>query len=306
MSVATVPRSLRDAVGDIDGMQILGWDLDEPPEQQEAIEVVVVPAWNAPWITRLAELPRLRALQLGSAGHEHALRFLPPGVDLANAVGVHDTATAELALALILASQRDIPEFVRSQAARQWPTPRSRRSLADRTALIFGYGGIGKAVATRLKACEVDVLAVASTPRPGDEWVEEVYAAADLPSLLPKTDIVVVTAPLNPATRGMFDAESLAFLPNDALVVNVSRGPIVDTAALIAECSTGRLRAALDVTDPEPLPPEHPLWTTPGVLISPHTGGNSDAFEPRMARFLRSQLVAHADTGSLPHVVATG
>lgn len=303
---ATVPSSLRGGVGDVDGMQILTWDLTEAPPRAEEINLVVLPAWSAPWVTRLAELPDLRALQLGSAGHEHALRFLPPGVDLAPAVGVHDTATAELALALILAAQRDIPDFVRSQGTQTWPPPTTRRSLADRTAVIFGYGSIGCALAARLRACEVNVMAVARQGRAGDEHVDQVHAASALPDLLPLADVLAITAPLTPLTQGTFDAAMLALLPDDALVVNVGRGPILDTEALREQCQAGRLRAALDVTDPEPLPGDHPLWGTPGVLISPHTGGNADAFGPRMARFLRSQFTAYAQGGVLPHVVATG
>lgn len=306
MSVVTVPSSLREAVGDLDGMQILTWDLADPPPAQDQIEVVVLPPWRAPWITRLSELPALRGLQLGSAAHEHALRFLPAAVDLANAVGVHDTATAELALGLILAAQRDIPDFVRAQPAGFWPRPHQRRSVADSTAVIYGYGGIGRALATRLRACEVHVIAVARRARPGDGVVDQVYDAAHLAALLPQADIVAVTAPLTATTRGIIGPRNLALLPDNALVVNVGRGPIVDTPALVAECSTGRLRAALDVTDPEPLPPGHALWSTPGVLISPHTAGSTSAFEPRMARFVRSQLTAYRDSGRLPHLVATG
>ncbi len=304
--MATVPSALRGAVGDLEGMQILTWDLRESPPAHDRIEVVVLPPWNAPWITRLAELPVLRGLQLGSAGHEHALRFLPAGVELANAVGVHDTATAEMALALILAAQRDIPDFVRAQGVGEWPKPGQRRSLADSTALIYGYGGIGQALAKRLQACEVTVIAVARRAKPGDGVVEQVYAESQLGELLPHADIAAIAAPLTQATRGAFGPRHLGLLPDDALVINVGRGPIIDTDALIAECGTGRLRAALDVTDPEPLPPDHPLWSTAGVLISPHTAGSTSAFEPRMARFVRTQLTAYRDDGVLPHVVATG
>ncbi|MGB3256522.1 MAG: NAD(P)-dependent oxidoreductase [Ornithinimicrobium sp.] len=306
MGVVTVPGVLREAVGEVEGMQIHTWDLHDPPPDQDRIEVVVAPPWRAPWITRLAELPALRGLQLGSAGYDHVLRFLPPGVELANAVGVHDSATAEMALALILAAQRDVPDFVRDQPAGLWPGPRQRRSVADRTAVIYGYGGIGQALARRLRACEVRVIAIARRARPGDGVVEQVYPSSYLSQVLPDADILAVATPLTEATRGALDASLLALLPDDALVVNVGRGPVIDTDALVRECSHGRLRAALDVTDPEPLPSEHPLWTTPGVLISPHTAGSTSAFEPRMARFVRSQLAAYQAGGRLPHVVATG
>ena len=306
MSLVTLPPSLVDPVGPVAGVDIVPWDLTTDPPRPDHVEVVVVPTHRAPWITRLGELPSLKALQLGSAGHEHAVRFLPPGVTLSNAVGVHDTATSEMALALILAAQRDLPDFVRAQSTGDWAAPQQRRSVADSTVVLVGYGGIGRALATRLLACEAEVVAVASTARPGDGLVDRVHAVAELPTLLPGVDVLVLATPLTDATRGLVDAAALALLPDDALVVNVGRGGVVDTVALQAECARGRLRAALDVTDPEPLPPDHPLWQTPGVLVSPHTAGSTAAFRPRMARYLRSQLTAYAQTGRLPHVVAGG
>lgn len=306
MSLVTLPPSLVGPVGHVDGVDLAPWDLRTDPPRPDDIEVVVVPTHRAPWVTRLGELPSLTALQLGSAGHEHAVRFLPPGVTLSNAVGVHDTATSEMALALILAAQRDVPDFVRAQAVGEWAAPQQRRTVADSRVLVVGYGGIGRALATRLHACEAEVVAVASTARPGDGLVDRVHAVTELPTLLPQADVLALATPLTDATRGMVDAAALALLPDDALVVNVGRGGVLDTGALVAECASGRLRAALDVTDPEPLPPEHPLWRTPGVLISPHTAGSTAAFLPRMARYLRSQLTAYAQTGTLPHVVATG
>ncbi|MGI8946834.1 MAG: NAD(P)-dependent oxidoreductase [Ornithinimicrobium sp.] len=304
MSVVTVPSSLLDLIGEVAGVELLAWDMQDEPGRRADIEVVVAPNWRTPWLKRLDELPALRAVQLGSAGYEHALPFLPEGVALANAVGVHDTATAELALALVLASQRDLPEHVRAQQERTWSPPGEHRSLADASVLVVGYGGIGRALAARLQACEAQVSAVARTAKPGDGLVEQVHAMTDLSALLPAAQIVVLCTPLTDQTRGLLDATALAQLPDDALVVNVSRGPVLDTDALLAECASGRLRAALDVTDPEPLPAQHPLWSTPGVLISPHTGGNTTAFAPRMARYVRSQLTAYAGQGNLLHTVA--
>lgn len=306
MTVITVPISLSDLVGDVEGASVLPWDMQEEPPRMAEIEVVVAPNSGSPWLKRLGELPSLRAVQLGSAGYEHAVRFLPDGVELANAVGVHDTATAEMALALMLASQRDLPDFARSQSSGTWAPPAVQRSLADATVLVVGYGGIGKALAVRLRASEATVLAVASRAKAGDGLVEKVHAITELPALLPGADVVALCTPLTDSTRGLLDAQTLALLPDDALVVNVARGPVVDTDALVAECASGRLRAALDVTDPEPLPADHPLWSTPGVLISPHTGGSTVAYPPRMARFVRSQVTAYLQGGRLPHVVATG
>jgi len=303
--VISVPAVIADLVPPVDGVEIVRWDVvDEPP--REDLEVIVVPQTPAPFVKRLHELPQLRGVILSSAGFDNVVRFLPPGVQMANAVGVHDTATAEMALALMLAAQRDLPDYVRAQDEGRWLRREDRRSLADQRVLLVGYGGIGRALAARLLPCETTVTAVASRARDGDEYVERVHPVSDLPALLPEHDIVVVAVPLSEATRGMVGAEQLALMPDDALLVNVGRGPLVDTDALIAECGSGRLRAALDVTDPEPLPDGHPLWHTPGVLISPHVGGGGRAYPPRQARYVTTQIEHYLRTGGLAHVVATG
>jgi phosphoglycerate dehydrogenase-like enzyme len=196
----------------------------------------------------------------------------------------------------MLASLRGIPAFVRGQDEKLWRHDR-HDSLADRTVLILGYGGIGSAIERRLAGFEVDVLRVAAHAREG------VHTLADLPDLLPRADVVVVCVPLTDQTRHLVDAAFLARLPDGALVVNVARGGVVDTAALLAELGQGRLRAALDVTDPEPPPPDHPLWTAPGLLLSPHVGGNSTAFEPRARRLIVDQLTRYASGRPLQHQV---
>ncbi len=300
-----MPPVIASLVEPVEGVEIVTWDVaSEPP--RDDIEVVVVPPFNSPFITRLGELPKLRAVILSTAGYEHAVRFLPPGVSMANAVGVHDTATAEMALTLLLAAQRDLPTFVRAQDEGRWVELQERRALADQRVLVVGYGGIGRALAARLLACETSVTAVASRARDGDEFVDSVHSVSDLPALLAEHDMVVLAVPLSEATRGMIGAAELALLPDNALVVNVGRGPLVDTEALIAECASGRLRAALDVTDPEPLPEDHPLWRTPGVLISPHVAGGTSVFPSRQARYVQTQIEHYLSTGELKHVVATG
>lgn len=304
--VCSVPPQLIDRIDPVEGAEIHAWDFRSDPPRHDELAVVMVPQFGGPWVKRLAELPALRGVVLASAGYDHMLHRLPGGVQLANAVGVHDTATAEIALTLALAAQRDIPGFVRDQDAGEWGRSGVARSLADRRALIVGYGGIGRALARRLQASEATVTAVASRPRDGDEFVDRVYGIEQLGELLPTADVLFIATPLTDATRGLIGAKQLALMPDDGLVVNVGRGPILDTDALIDECAAGRLRAALDVTDPEPLPTEHPLWSTPGVLISPHTGGAADAFFPRAAAYVRTQLEAYVATGSLNHVVAVG
>ena len=152
----------------------------------------------------------------------------------------------------------------------------------------MGFGSIGRAFARRLDGFECEIRAVARTARQVDGI--EVKAIDALPALLPAADVVVLIVPLTPETRRLVDAAFLARMHDGALLVNVARGPVVDTEALTAECASGRLRAALDVTDPEPLPPDHRLWRTPGVLISPHVGGNTSAFLPRARRLVAEQL----------------
>ena len=306
-----VPTMFVEHLGPVEGVEVLPYDprdLDVPPGGGREVGVLSLPFVAGRWMTRLGEIPGLRGVVLASAGYEHALPYLPDGVDLANAVGVHDTATAEMALTLILASQRELPGYVLAQADGRWDRSGAgqRRSLADSRVVVVGYGGIGRALSRRLLASECEVVAVASRERPGDDLVGHVHGIDELPALLPGADILVLAVPLTDATRGLVDATALAALPDDALVVNVARGPVVDNEALRRECAAGRLRAALDVTDPEPLPEGHPLWSTPGVLVSPHVGGGTPASYPRMGRYLTRQLAAYRDTGRLDHVVATG
>ncbi|MEU9130921.1 2-hydroxyacid dehydrogenase [Kitasatospora sp. NPDC048540] len=235
-------------------------------------------------------MPRLRVVQSLSAGVEELLPHVPRGVLLCNARGVHDASTAELALTLTLAALRGVPGFVRAQQEGRWEGG-CHPALADRTVLLVGYGAIGQAVEARLAPFECTVLRVARTARPGARG--EVHGLADLDTLLPRADVVILTVPLTAATRGLAGRDFLARLRDGALLVNVARGAVVDTSALLAELATGRLTAALDTTDPEPLPPGHPLWHAPGVLISPHVGGNSTAFRPRALRLIRTQLQRH-------------
>jgi len=244
----------------------------------------------------LRQMPRLRIAQTLTAGYEHVLPYLPDGVRLHNAVGVHDASTAELAVALILASLRGIPDFVRGQDRGEWRFDRYD-ALADRTVLIVGYGGVGAAIDRRLAGFEVDVRRVARHARDG------VAPMSALPALLPVADVVILCVPLTDDTRGLADAPFLARMRDGALLVNVSRGPVVDTDALLTELGTGRLRAAVDVTDPEPPPAGHPLWTAPGLLISPHVGGNSTAFRPRAERLIVAQLTRYAAGEAVPYQV---
>ncbi|MGO1739275.1 MAG: 2-hydroxyacid dehydrogenase [Actinomycetaceae bacterium] len=305
MPVISVPSVIADLMGPVESADIVSWDLrDDPPRTD--IELVVVPQFDAPYVTALDTLPSLRAVITLTAGYEHVTPHLPPGVMLANAVGVHDSSTAEMALTLMLTAQREIPQAVRAQDAGHWERQQVTRSLADSRVLVIGYGGIGKALTARLLAGETLVTAVASRARDGDEYVDRVHPIEDLSMLLPDHDIVALAVPLTPSTSKLLGAAQLARLPDDALVVNVGRGGLIDTDALQAECASGRLRAALDVTDPEPLPEGHPLWSTPGVVITPHRGGSTTAFPRRGAAYATEQAQHFVRTGKIAHVVATG
>jgi len=165
-------------------------------------------------------------------------------------------------------------------------------------------GGVGRAIARRLLPFEVELTAVASRPHEGDDLVDTVHGIDDLPALLPLQDVVVVITPLTEATVRLVDREFLSRMKDGALLVNMARGRVADTDALVAEAASGRLRMAVDVTDPEPLPPEHPLWTTPNVMISPHVGGASTAFRPRALALVKSQLAAYAAGRPLENVVS--
>ncbi|MGV9882288.1 2-hydroxyacid dehydrogenase [Streptomyces sp. NPDC003006] len=254
----------------------------------------------------LPAMTSVRVVQTLTAGIDHVqpgLKFLAPGVRLCNARGVHEASTAELALGLILASLRGIPRFVEGQRQEEWRSG-FYPALADKSVLIVGYGSIGSAIEDRLAPFEcARVARVARSARATERG--PVHPLAELHSLLPAADVVVVSTPLTEDTRGLVGAEFLARMKDGALLVNVARGPVVDTKALVAELESRRITAALDVTDPEPLPAGHPLWHAPGVLISPHVGGSTSAFLPRAQRLIAAQLTGFAAGQPLDNVVHT-
>ncbi|MEV6326784.1 2-hydroxyacid dehydrogenase [Streptomyces sp. NPDC051909] len=254
----------------------------------------------------LAGMSSVRAVQTLSAGVDHVtpgIGALRSGVRLCNARGVHEASTAELTLALILASLRGIPGFVRGQDAEEWRSG-FYPALADKSVLIVGYGSIGAAIEDRLAPFEcARIVRVARSARTTARG--PVLPLSELAAQLPQADVVVLSTPLTPETRQLAGADFLARMKDGALLVNVSRGPVVDTAALLKEVESGRIRAALDVTDPEPLPAGHPLWHAPGVLVSPHVGGSTSAFMPRAKRLIAAQLTRFAAGEDLANVVLT-
>ncbi|MCM2577186.1 2-hydroxyacid dehydrogenase [Streptomyces meridianus] len=273
-----------------DGVRVHVWDGltsedDLPQDVLDRIGLWVLP-YAVPGAERLLKrLPSLRCAQSLSAGVEKLLPLIPDGVALHNGRGLHDDSTAEHALALILAAQRDLPQWVADQREGRWE-PHFTRSLTDSRVAVVGYGSIGTALERRLLACGAEVVRVARRARPD----EDVHAVTELPRLLPEVDIAVLILPETPSSIGQFGAEELAAMPDGALVVNVGRGRTLDTDALLAEVTAGRLRAALDVTDPEPLPGDHPLRSAPGVLITPHVAGGSACYWPRADRLIVEQV----------------
>jgi len=276
-------------------------DGDELPRTIDQVAFYVLPYMKGTGVLdKVSDMPRLEVVQTLTAGYEDVLPLLPDRVTLCNAAGLHDTSTAELAVALALASGRHLDWFARDQVPGTW-NQRPGRSLADQRVLIVGYGHIGAAIEARLQGFEV--ASVTRVSRHGRTGPPLVHPIGDLPGLLPAADVVFVTAPHTPETEGLFGARNLGLLPDGALLVNVARGKLVDTDALVAELATGRIRAALDVTEPEPLPADHPLWRQPGVLISPHVGGASSAFFPRADRLMAAQLARFIAGQPLENVV---
>ena len=247
----------------------------------------------------MTTMSSLRVVQTLTAGVDDVLAVIPDGVTLCNAAGVHDASTAELAVGLTIANLRGFPGFLRAQDEGTWLHGR-HDALADRRVVVLGAGSVGSAIAARLAPFEIDLQVVARTARDG------VHGLDELPSLLSTADVVILAVPYGSDTHHLVDERFLAALPDGALLVNVARGAVVDTDALLAELQAGRLRAALDVTDPEPLPREHPLWRAPNVLITPHVGGDTSAFLPRAWRLLQAQLDRFAAGQPLANIVPNG
>ncbi|WP_309648547.1 2-hydroxyacid dehydrogenase [Nocardioides sp.] len=235
----------------------------------------------------LPQMTSLEVVQTLTAGVDNVLAHVPAGATLCSGRGIHDASTAELTLTLLLSSLRGVPDFVHAQDRHAW-SPQWRPALADRHVLLVGHGAIGRAIEARLLPFEVTVTKVARSAR------DDVRALADLPSLLPDADVVILIVPLTESTRGLVDADFLDAMKDGALLVNMARGAVVVTDDLVAALHSGRITAAVDVVDPEPLPADSPLWDAPGLLVSPHVGGASSAMWPRAHRLVRDQLHRYA------------
>ncbi len=268
-----------------DGIEADAWDGGpELPASADEVEYVVAPLGVTPEILRkIGTLPRLKTVQILSAGVDHVLPHIPAGITLCNARGAHTAATAEWTVGAIVAATRNFPSFAVSQHDGRWASVQSD-PVGGKHVLIVGYGDIGAAVERRLAGWEVTVERVARHARDGVRAIDE------LPAVLPRADVVVILLPVTDETRQLVNKEFLRSMKDGALLVNAARGVIVDTDALVEELNSGRIRAALDVTDPEPLPEGHPLWRAPGLLLTPHVGGAVHASRDRAYRVVAEQL----------------
>lgn len=245
----------------------------------------------------LPELHRLSVVQVLSAGTDWIEQWLPPQATLCSARGARDAPVAEWVLGALLGASSGLLECARIP---HW-TDRQLTDLGGWTVLIVGMGSIGRLVKARLEPLGTTVIGVASRAR------DDLHGIGELPDLLPQADAVVVLTPLTDATRGLIGDHELAAMADGSLLVNAGRGPVVDTDALVRHTSTGRVRAVLDVTDPEPLPDEHPLWSAPGVLsITPHIAGDSPHGWARAAALAADQLVRWRAGEPLANIVRAG
>jgi phosphoglycerate dehydrogenase-like enzyme len=248
-------------------------------------------------IAMIPEMKSLKVIQSPNAGVDDVLKIRPQGVTLCNAAGVHDASTAELAVALSIASRRGFAAFARDQVDQRWGHERMS-SLTDSNIAIVGYGNIGKTIAAMLGNFEVTITAFSKSGRDGALTLDH------FDRLLPTFDVIILIVPLNDQTHHLMNASRLALMKDGAALINVARGPVVDTDALIAELNSGRITAGLDVTDPEPLPAGHPLWSAKNVIITPHVGGDSAAFIPRGRKLVEEQIARYASGQPLLHIVA--
>lgn len=299
MTIVLVPHDEGlTALADVIGVTPLRYHPGQPMPAGATDAEVLVPAFLAGTDATavLEQLPALKLVQLLSAGAEAWIGRLPEGVDLSDCRGAHGGATGEWVLGVLLAVYRHLPRFTEAQQRGQWDYHQTEE-LAGKRVLIVGAGDVAEQTVRRLAPFDVTVTLVGRTARPG------VRGVSDLQSLLPDHDVCVVVVPLTEGTRGLVDATFLGAMPDGAVLVNGARGPVVDTDALVAELTSGRLRAAVDVTDPEPLPPGHPLWSAPGFLLTPHVAGSVPLAMPRAYAVVAEQVAAFARGEQPPNLV---
>ncbi len=271
----------------------------DPADLEKITFYVPAYMYGAAALTPIASMGSLQVIQSPNAGVDDVIPLRPKGVVLCNAAGVHDASTAELAVGLAIASRRGFNSFAQYQSKGVW-LHTSNATLTDSKVAIIGHGNIGKTIAQMLGGFEVEVTSFSRSGRDGALTME------NFDRLLPTFDVIILIVPLNDQTRHFMNAQRLSAMKDGASLINVARGAIIDTDALVAELNSGRISCALDVTDPEPLPAGHPVWNTPNTIITPHVGGDSKAFEPRGRALVEAQLARFAAGQPLINVVAEG
>jgi phosphoglycerate dehydrogenase-like enzyme len=236
----------------------------------------------------IAKMKNLKTVHYSQAGYEDILPHIPSHVILCNASGLHDVSTSELAVGLTIASRRGFAEFMDNQKNGIWQRQR-KPALADSHVGIIGYGNIGKRIASLLEMFETKVTPFSRSGADGAVKISE------FDKYLPDLDVIILILPLTKESKNFINADRIKKMKDGATLINLARGAIVDTDALVAELNTGRITAGLDVTDPEPLPKGHPLWSAPNLIITPHVGGDSAAFDPRARKMVQEQLTRLAE-----------
>ncbi len=245
----------------------------------------------------ISKMSALQVIQSPNAGVDDVLSILPNGVTLCNAQGVHDASTAELAIALAISARRGFADFMKNQSQEVWKHERYS-ALTDSRVGVVSMGSIGSLIARQLEVFNVEVIGFSRSGRNSTHPIE------DFDSILPTLDVLILILPLTAQTHHFMNRQRIQAMKNGATLVNVARGAIVDTDALVEALIDGRITAGLDVTDPEPLPPRHRLWKAPHVIITPHVGGDSTAFNPRVRALIEKQLVRFANGEPLANIVA--
>lgn len=280
-------------------VEMVVWDFASPLPGGGPIDLAVRP-YVLQGDLALLDAERVRAVQSQTLGYDDAIGNVPDGITWCNAVGVHEGPTAEIAVGLLIAALRGFDEFARAMPEGRWVRAWHHGLLGSRI-LLLGYGGIGTEIHARLNGFGVDLVRVARTARQDEHG--DVHGVDELPSLLPSVDAVVVAVPYGPETHHLVDDAFITAMRPGALVVNVSRGKVADTDALARQAATGHIRIASDVWDPEPVPPDHPLWTTPGVFVSPHVGGAVITMHDRVEALVREQIARLQSGRPLVNVV---
>ena len=285
---------------------------------EHEIEFWILPFARRDAVNTFSRLHGVKVIQSMMAGVDWILPWLPQGITLCDGRGIHDISTSEWVLSAILSSLKRFPLYRDLQHRHQWGGQAAvqdgflnetgtnvgqyrilSEDLSGKTVLIVGYGSIGAAIEARLTPFGVDILRVARSARS----TPQVFAVSDLHRLLPQADIVIAIVPLTSETTGLFKAPELALMKRGALLVNAARGPVVDSDALVDALQSTKIRAALDVTDPEPLSADHPLWSAPNCLITPHIAGSTPEFIHRAFRFGATQVRRYLAGDPLENIV---